>query len=132
MKRRRITDEDTTDFIEILRNWDIEKEGDLNWNNFIKKIQGVTGYLYERTSLYKTKNGAIHREFETAKDRIKLGPKKNGETMSRQNLLVAYTNLRQEADKLRAQNLNLLQLHTEYLRILYENDITPRFTHSEK
>jgi hypothetical protein len=127
MKRRRITDEDTTAFIEILRNWDVEKEGDLSWNNFIKKIQSITGYLYERTSLYKTKNGAIHKEFEIAKNHIKLGPKKNGETMSRQNLLAAYTNLRQEADKLRSQNLHLLQLHTEYLKILYENDIIPHF-----
>ncbi|MFZ3284107.1 MULTISPECIES: hypothetical protein [unclassified Pseudomonas] len=125
MKRRRITDEDTTAFIEMLRNWDIEKEGDLSWNSFIKKIQSVTGYLYERTSLYKTKSGTIHKEFEIAKDVIKSGPKTKGETMSRQSLLVAYTNLRQEADKLRSQNLSLLQLHTEYLKILYENDITP-------
>ena len=126
MKRRRITDEDTTAFIEILRNWDVEKQGDLSWNNFIQKIQSVTGYLYERTSLYKTKRGIIHKEFEIAKDLIKSGPNKKGETMSRQSLLVAYTNLRLETDKLRSQNLSLLQLHTEYLKILYENDITPR------
>ncbi|MNC35757.1 hypothetical protein [Pseudomonas sp. ACN5] len=128
MKRRRITDQDTTAFIEILRNWDVETEGDLSWNSFIKKIQSVTGYLYERTSLYKTKNGTIHKEFEIAKDHIKSGPKTKGETMSRQSLLVAYTNLRHEVDKLRSQNLSLLQLHTEYLKILYENDITPHLS----
>ncbi|WP_256809279.1 hypothetical protein [Pseudomonas siliginis] len=127
MKRRRITDEDTTVFIEILRSWDVDKEGELSWNNFLANIQSLTGYLYERTSLYKTKNGTIHKEFDIAKNRIKLGPQKKGETMSRQTLLVAYTNLRQEADKLRSQNLSLLQLHTQYLKILYENDITPTF-----
>ena len=131
MKRRRITDEDSKVFIEILRNWNVVKEGDLTWNRLIKNIQSVTGYLYERTSLYKTKNGIIHKEFEIAKNQIKLGPKQKGQTMSRQSLLVAYANLGREADKLRSQNLCLLQLHTEYLKILYENDITPHFAHSD-
>lgn len=132
MKRRRITDEDSKVFIEILRNWDVEKEGDLSWKNFIKNIQHLTGYLYERTSLYKTKNGTIHKEFELAKNNIKPGPKRKGETMSRQSLLNAYTNLRREADKLHSQNLSLLQLHAEYLKILYENDIIPHFARGDK
>ncbi|MNC31617.1 hypothetical protein D3C75_799440 [compost metagenome] len=127
MIRRRITDEDAAIFINILRSWDVSKDGELSWNSFIANIQVITSYLYERTSLYKTKGGSIYEEFEIAKKRMRTGVKPQGNTMSRKSLLIAHSKLRFEIDTLRAQNLNLLQLHTEYLKLLYENDIIPEF-----
>ncbi|POF44174.1 hypothetical protein B0D71_05120 [Pseudomonas laurylsulfativorans] len=125
MKRRRITDDDAATFINILKSWDINKDGELNWNSFIASIQVITGYLYERTSLYKTKEGAIYKEFEVAKIQIRTGTKPKGSTMSRKNLLLAHSKLKLEIETLRAENLSLLQLHARYLRLLYENDIVP-------
>ncbi|CAN7428399.1 hypothetical protein F6476_16800 [Pseudomonas umsongensis] len=127
MKRRRITEDDAATFINILKSWDINKDGELNWNSFIASIQAITGYLYERTSLYKTKEGAIYREFETAKTLIRTGTKPKGNSMSRKNLLVAHSKLKGEIETLRAENLSLLQLHARYLKLLYENDIIPEF-----
>ncbi|RKS27921.1 hypothetical protein BJ917_0778 [Pseudomonas sp. WPR_5_2] len=130
MKRRRITDADATTFISILKNWDINKDGELNWNSFIASIQVITGYLYERTSLYKTKEGAVYREFETAKTQIRTETKPKGNSMSRKNLLLAHSKLKGEIDTLRAENLSLLQLHAMYLKLLYENDIVPELDES--
>ncbi|MBV7547390.1 hypothetical protein KW849_13950 [Pseudomonas sp. PDM26] len=127
MKRRRITDDDAATFINILKSWDTNKDGELNWNSFIASIQVITGYLYERTSLYKTKEGAVYREFEAAKTQIKTGAKSKGNSMSRKHLLLAHSKLKLEIEILRAENLSLLQLHAGYLKLLYENDIAPEF-----
>lgn len=127
MKRRAITDKDLHDFVKMLRQWEVVMHGPLNWQNFIKHIESSIGYSYERTTLHKAKGGGILREFQLAKDRLKVNdsPKGRGSTMSRQELLKAYAKQLVEIERLRDENTNLLQLHVKYLRLMFDNDIIP-------
>lgn len=127
MKRRAITNEDLHDFVKMLRQWEVVESGPLNWQSYIKHIEMNIGYSYERTTLYKAKGGEILREFQLAKDRLKANdsPKGRGSTMSRQNLLKAYSKQLVEIERLRDENTNLLKLHLKYLRLMFDNDIVP-------
>ncbi|WP_409321461.1 hypothetical protein [Pseudomonas monteilii] len=127
MKRRAITDKDLHDFVKVLRQWDVITHGPLSWQSYIKCIESIVGYSYERTTLYKAKSGEILREFQLAKERLKVNdsPKGRGSTMSRQELLKAYAKQLVEIERLREENTNLLQLHVKYLKLMFENDIIP-------
>ncbi|RJX77828.1 hypothetical protein [Pseudomonas sp. LS-2] len=127
MIRRAITDHDIAAFLEILRNWDARNNGPLTWKTFIEAINIKITYRYDRTALYKTHRGIIHKEFEAAKLRVKGGSENLGSSMSRQMLLLAYQKQKKEIDKLTLTNNNLLILHEQYLKLLFEHDITPRF-----
>ncbi|MDH1930476.1 hypothetical protein [Pseudomonas sp. GD03696] len=127
MKRRAISDDDLKHFIQILREWDVSNDGSLSWQGLIKSIERVVGYSYERTTLYKAKGGALLREFQIAKSRVKVNgaPAGRGSTMSRQDLLKAYAKQALEIERLRAENDNLMKLHVKYLKLFFENDIIP-------
>lgn len=127
MKRRPITEKDARNFVEMLRQWEVVSNGPLNWQSYIKHIELIVGHLYERTTLYKTKGGEILREFQLAKDRLKVSssPKGRGSTMSRQNLLKAYAKQSVDVERLRDENAHLLKLHVKYMRLMFDNDIFP-------
>jgi hypothetical protein len=127
MKRRAITDLDLKNFVKILKEWDGARDGLLSWQAFIKHIEAMVDYSYERTTLYKAKRGEIFREFQIAKNRLKVdhGPAGRGSTMSRQELLKAHAKQLLEIERLRAENSHLLKLHVKYLRLFFENDILP-------
>ena len=127
MKRRPISDEDVEMIKNLLRSWDSENDGPLSWKGLLENIRLNVGYLYERTSLYKAKDGAIYKEFNIAKERLKDGKKGGGETMSRKTLVKAYKRQAIEVEELRMQNIKLLQLHSEYLKLFFERDIVPPF-----
>lgn len=130
MKRRPISDKDVEMIKNMLRSWDSESDGPLSWKGLLENIRLKVGYLYERTALYKAKGGVVYKEFNSAKERLKDGVKGSGETMSRKTLVKAYMRQAREIEELRMQNVKLLQLHSEYLKLFFEHDVVPAFIKS--
>lgn len=128
--RRRISDEDIQNWLCILLNWNVIRNGKLSWNSFIDEIEKNVNYRYQRSSLFKVNDRQIARAFKVTQKKHsehseQSGKKGSGETLSRQKLLDAYHRHIQKIGILEEENKKLLQVNEQYLKLMFKNDVYP-------